>query len=339
MELVAFARLNQVDIAVHQAYTAVWIVKGSDWDPSDPEGSNHDNKSKPTKPSRLLHIVYHSWEHYSSVRMKGEPPNTSGGPPTIIIKPTHVDPLPERDPNDPPSGMEKMIMSSTHVHDLQRIRKMLKEARGDPGRVMDVLFEEAERESERLAEEEAQEKVGQCAHNEMDGNDGSNDSNGDDQCNIRQSDSKMFDGDDVALTTQKMKPSDPETQSPSLEGPNGYSVEAKPKSLERTVDSDLNHLLPTNARIETSNQATSLGSSSSSALTPNPTKPKEKKLSARERKEAAKRQRKEQALDKKRGNTGSTGTPMNADESFKGGKEMGGVNVNEIVEGMKATFI
>ncbi|KAI9206485.1 uncharacterized protein BJ171DRAFT_457514 [Polychytrium aggregatum] len=141
LEIVAFSRLHNVKIAVHQASTPIWIVK------PDMEGQPAKGSAAP-----MVHIVYHSWEHYSSVRNADGPYE---GHPRIVLKPTTLPPLEKPDPSAPANHMERTIMSSTGCHDLNRIRKLLVQSRGDPGRVMSILFDEAEAEAEAEATRES----------------------------------------------------------------------------------------------------------------------------------------------------------------------------------------
>jgi len=53
--LVAIARKFQVEIQIHQAGQAVWTVSDSSRDPE-----------------RQIHLAYHDWEHYSSIRKVGD---------------------------------------------------------------------------------------------------------------------------------------------------------------------------------------------------------------------------------------------------------------------------
>lgn len=57
--LVAFARLHQVNIVIHQLNSPLWQI----------EGSEIEN-------ARELHLSYHNGEHYSSVRHSGDVENT-----------------------------------------------------------------------------------------------------------------------------------------------------------------------------------------------------------------------------------------------------------------------
>ncbi|KAJ3220015.1 hypothetical protein HDU67_007748 [Dinochytrium kinnereticum] len=142
MEVVAFARANKVDIAIHQSGLPVWIINGTDTPPA----------------SRLLHIIYHSWEHYSSVRMINDT-TLPGSPPSIQIQPQTgarlVAPLfAGKDlKTAPPTSMERMIMGTTGTVDLARVRELLVKVRGDPNKVMAMLFDEMEEGSVGVVEE------------------------------------------------------------------------------------------------------------------------------------------------------------------------------------------
>ncbi|KAJ3323423.1 OTU domain-containing protein 3 [Blyttiomyces sp. JEL0837] len=162
-EVVAFARAYNIDIAIHQAGSPVWIVRGldSDWD-----GGGGSNGEQQQQQRKLIHIVYHSWEHYSSVRNIDD--NGGSGPPVIRIRPTGDYDASvgsggsssgggSKDPDAPPSAMERMIMDSVGTDDLVRVRTLLSECRGDPGRVMGILFDE--RESGEMEEEAAEVEV------------------------------------------------------------------------------------------------------------------------------------------------------------------------------------
>ncbi|KAJ1723905.1 hypothetical protein LPJ61_005786 [Coemansia biformis] len=63
LELVAFARNYRVDIKVYQIGGRVFVISGAP--PSNP---GNPNRSMPA-----VHIAYHSYEHYSSVRNKSGP--------------------------------------------------------------------------------------------------------------------------------------------------------------------------------------------------------------------------------------------------------------------------
>jgi len=54
--IVALAKFHRVEIIIHQANQAVWNIDGA--------------TEQSTGQKRQLHIAYHDWEHYSSVRPK-----------------------------------------------------------------------------------------------------------------------------------------------------------------------------------------------------------------------------------------------------------------------------
>ncbi|CAJ0830839.1 1539_t:CDS:10, partial [Entrophospora sp. SA101] len=80
------------------------------------------NESKNIEDSdriKTLHIAYHNWEHYSSVRKIDGP---------------HEDLL--------PNSIEKMIMNSTGVNNLIKIRALMEKLDNDQDKVINKLFEE-----------------------------------------------------------------------------------------------------------------------------------------------------------------------------------------------------
>lgn len=67
--LVAFARLHEVNIIIHQLNRPLWKIQGSE-DDGAPE----------------LHLSYHNGEHYSSVRRFGDIANTPAGIRIMVLK-------------------------------------------------------------------------------------------------------------------------------------------------------------------------------------------------------------------------------------------------------------
>ncbi|KAL2914756.1 hypothetical protein HK105_205687 [Polyrhizophydium stewartii] len=150
MELVAFARTHAVDIAVHQAGQPIWIVDGADA-VDQPAAAQ---AARQPEPRPVLHVAYHSWEHYSSVRNQSGP---HSGLPSIVMRSggdgggrestagqaagprKHAW---DRDPSEPPTSMEIRVMGLTGVDDLPKVRTLFAKFRGDPGRVMDALYED-----------------------------------------------------------------------------------------------------------------------------------------------------------------------------------------------------
>jgi len=74
--IVAFARLYQVTVVIHQPNFPVWQIKG--W-----ETAESGAKSKKNLGSKQLHIAYHGGDHYDSVRKLGD---TSHIPTDIFLQ-------------------------------------------------------------------------------------------------------------------------------------------------------------------------------------------------------------------------------------------------------------
>ncbi|KAJ3340934.1 OTU domain-containing protein 3 [Gonapodya sp. JEL0774] len=139
LEVVAFARAQAVDVAVHQLGQPVWIVRARE--DGRPAG-------------RMIHIVYHRWEHYSSVRnILG--PHT--GPPNIRITPTAPAPpsaaggtssssttasTSKPPPAHQPTSLERMIMQTTGEEDFHRVRALLDKYRMNVNRVFEELWQQ-----------------------------------------------------------------------------------------------------------------------------------------------------------------------------------------------------
>ncbi|CAG8465902.1 2749_t:CDS:2 [Paraglomus occultum] len=60
MELVGYAQLQRVNIRVYQPGT-IYVISGNDFD-------SKESSKKLDRNRKTLHIAYHNWEHYSSVR-------------------------------------------------------------------------------------------------------------------------------------------------------------------------------------------------------------------------------------------------------------------------------
>jgi OTU domain-containing protein 3 len=136
MELVAFARHFHVDIAVHQAGQPIWLIQGDLLTKS--EENRISGTDKPT-----LHIAYHHWEHYDSLRNINGPVT---GLPMIEVLPHNntrqgLNTNSKHQENEP-SNIEKMIMKVTQVDDLLKIKSLMLRFRWDSNRVIDELYEE-----------------------------------------------------------------------------------------------------------------------------------------------------------------------------------------------------
>ncbi|KAI9307804.1 hypothetical protein BJ944DRAFT_228300 [Cunninghamella echinulata] len=142
MELAAFAKLKKIDIKVYQP-GMIYIISGVDTDENydDAEDENTDE----TK--RTLHIAYHSWEHYSSIR------NIDGpftGLPEIkeqSIKNDSSDSVynskddDDDDDGKSPDSKEKVILNACPGTEIRKIRRLLRKYKGDTDKVIDAIYE------------------------------------------------------------------------------------------------------------------------------------------------------------------------------------------------------
>ncbi|RUS16327.1 hypothetical protein BC937DRAFT_91347 [Endogone sp. FLAS-F59071] len=126
MELVAYARLKGVDIKVYRP-GFVYVILGIE-----------DYQIDTGPPRETLHIA---WEHYSSVRNSDGPHN---GPPAIKITKTEIPPLAPISDDDPPTSREKAIISAFPNASPVEVRRLMRQCKGDPSKVIDMLFEEEE---------------------------------------------------------------------------------------------------------------------------------------------------------------------------------------------------
>ncbi|KAG0200941.1 hypothetical protein BGX28_006116 [Mortierella sp. GBA30] len=129
IELVAFARMKRVDIKVYQP-GYIFVIEGVD---VKKEGSSPGQRP-------IMHIAYHSWEHYSSIRNIDGPHE---GPPEINPRPMKQAPLAKLTSQDPPRSIERMIMKASGVRDLELVRELLEKYRGDTASVYSDLAEKS----------------------------------------------------------------------------------------------------------------------------------------------------------------------------------------------------
>ncbi|KAG1055460.1 hypothetical protein G6F43_002580 [Rhizopus delemar] len=128
MELVAFAKLSKVDIKVYQP-GFIYVIKGTEDEDEEEEGEC---------PRQILHIAYHDWEHYSSVRNLDGP---FTGPPEIKIT-TAEQKTEEEEEDDEFDSKEKVVLNACPDISIRRIRRLLKKYKGNPDKVIDALYEE-----------------------------------------------------------------------------------------------------------------------------------------------------------------------------------------------------
>ncbi|CAO3649557.1 unnamed protein product [Mucor fragilis] len=137
MELAAFAKLKKVDIKVYQP-GMIYVINGVE---------DEDEKGEEEEETRqTLHIAYHSWEHYSSVRNIDGP---YSGPPEIKVLEQSLDgggninkeDENEEDKDEELSSKEKVVRSAFPDASIRKIRRLLIRHKGDPDKVIDAMYE------------------------------------------------------------------------------------------------------------------------------------------------------------------------------------------------------
>lgn len=97
----------------------------------------------------LLHIAYHSWEHYSSVRNKNGPHHGLPEIPHLLETDVHMD----AKPNDALPWMEKVVMNSLpFLVDVQTARGALEAAQGSINVAVERLLEVQDADHEMVDE-------------------------------------------------------------------------------------------------------------------------------------------------------------------------------------------
>lgn len=115
--IVAFARLHELVIVIHQLNTPLWQVKGTD------------------KPNATeLHLSYHNGDHYNSVRKIGD--NTQGPACIRLAAPTADH---EQDPSREEAPLEEQIMRETGIQDLRLVKEALVESGFNKGGAISQL--------------------------------------------------------------------------------------------------------------------------------------------------------------------------------------------------------
>ncbi|KAF8949553.1 hypothetical protein BGZ46_005105 [Entomortierella lignicola] len=126
IELVAFARMKLVDIKVYQP-GYIFVIEGVD---VKKEGSSPGQRP-------VMHIAYHSWEHYSSIRNIDGPHE---GLPEINPRSIKQKPLAKLTNQDPPRSIERMIMNVTGTQDLELVRELLEKHHGNVDSVYNEIY-------------------------------------------------------------------------------------------------------------------------------------------------------------------------------------------------------
>ncbi|BFZ53191.1 hypothetical protein PYCC9005_000214 [Savitreella phatthalungensis] len=135
LEIVAFARRYVKYVKIYQP-DLVYVVT--------PAGEDQCDTASEVSDAEMLHIAYHSWEHYSSVRNLEGP---HSGPP--LIKPEARDIPDEAEAKSGSSrggasGMEKQLIASVPGLSIEQAKEALRKFGGNINRAVDHLLEERE---------------------------------------------------------------------------------------------------------------------------------------------------------------------------------------------------
>ncbi|KAF9331353.1 hypothetical protein BG006_005776 [Podila minutissima] len=267
IELVAFARLKKVDIKVYQP-GYIFVIEGVD---VKKEGSTPGQRP-------VMHIAYHSWEHYSSIRNIDGPHE---GLPEISPKVVLQNPLAKLSKKDPPRPIERQIMKLTDETDLDVVRELLEKYKGNFDEVVSHIFEKAYRDEH--GEEEGDK--GETPETD-DGHD-----NGNDNAKGENKDKET-----------KSVPSKVKSESDAAAAARDESIsnEDKPKQGSadtNTTEKDASPPSSPSPRRSTASPAPPSPSKEARTDTPPPSEPAKgivpkKRMSSREKKEQAKRNQK-----------------------------------------------
>ncbi|KAG0216426.1 hypothetical protein B0O80DRAFT_447123 [Mortierella sp. GBAus27b] len=126
VELVAFARMKKVDIKVYQP-GYIYVIEGVD---VKKEGSGLGQRP-------VMHIAYHTWEHYSSIRNMDGPHE---GPPQVNPRKVEQEPLRKLTNRDSPRSIERAIMKVSGINDLELVRELLEKYNGDVDSVYNEIY-------------------------------------------------------------------------------------------------------------------------------------------------------------------------------------------------------
>ncbi|KAI1309128.1 hypothetical protein EDD11_004139 [Mortierella claussenii] len=302
IELVAFARMKRVDIKVYQP-GYIFVIEGID---VKKEGSSPGQRP-------IMHIAYHSWEHYSSIRNIDGPHE---GLPEINPRSIKQQPLTKLSDQDPPRPVESTIMKVSGVQDLGLVRELMEKYHGDFDSVINDLVE---RSFEQLYDEESNGTKDSTSAKET-----KQPSEGPDQKAL---------GKDGALEGKVHKEDvecKDEGKTSGTDGLDQTNRESDPASPSNSTNTDPS--IPTLSR-PSSRAATPvsrtaspmpLPSSSALPLADEPAKgvvPK-KRLSSREKKEQAKRNQKLNRKNKSK--TGLPSSPTNRQQEDNSGRDGSG---------------
>ncbi|KAK9324843.1 NADP-dependent oxidoreductase domain-containing protein [Lipomyces orientalis] len=136
LEIVAFAKRFNVDVKIHLADFA-YVVSG--------ESSN--NSESAGTPRKVLHVAYHQWEHYSSIRNIDGPHSGLPEVREMAITQEVTSKLLETHKYCQP-WMEKVVLSSLpdlvldNSEGLKLVRETIEQFKGDVNQAVEYLFEQ-----------------------------------------------------------------------------------------------------------------------------------------------------------------------------------------------------
>ncbi|KAJ3070620.1 OTU domain-containing protein 3 [Podochytrium sp. JEL0797] len=132
IEIVAFSRAFKVGVVIHQEGQPVWVVDACS---EDGDVAALDR--------RIVHLVYHSWEHYSSVVPA---PASSASTATAVKFTSSKKNASKQPPKDATTSSvsinEKIVLNSIPKHldaDITTVRRLLKEYKQDIGKVVEAF--------------------------------------------------------------------------------------------------------------------------------------------------------------------------------------------------------
>jgi hypothetical protein len=118
ISLVAFSRRFRFNIAIHQASQPIWYL--------------NESEATPT-----LHLVYHNWEHYSSIR-NIEGPHIGAADVSLTLSESKKEE--KESPKEQWTETERRVFYASRCNDILLIRKYLQELNYDQDAVIEALY-------------------------------------------------------------------------------------------------------------------------------------------------------------------------------------------------------
>ncbi|KAI8065413.1 hypothetical protein BC940DRAFT_304028 [Gongronella butleri] len=277
MELAAFAKLKRVKIKVYQP-GMIYVIDGT---ADEDSGDGNDNDDDSEEPVQILHIAYHSWEHYSSVRNLDGPftgmPEIKDKTDTLGKSASKGGDNGDNDDEDNAddsklSSQEKVVLTACPDARLARVRRLLKKHKGNVDKVIDFLYELQAAKDEAAANNAAEAQPIETSAVATDANDATK-----------------------ALATDAEQEGKDVTKTEQSNGANDTVKSSNPRNdvSDHEKKDDLPALVDGSKADDASAAVVADTDTSEHAKKP-------KRLTARQKKEQARQRRKEQRLEKKR---------------------------------------